>query len=82
MRTLVGKKPSRELFERAARVAFARATPLSQNEYKVEVGRNVLVEALMENEELDEKGITDLIGPSVHANAETNGRAASKSAVR
>lgn len=43
---LRGEAPSLELFERAARAAYSRATPLSQNAYKVEAGRAVLVDAL------------------------------------
>ena len=45
-RKLVGEKPSPELFREAAREAYADALPLSQNEYKIELGQNVLVEAL------------------------------------
>jgi cell division protease FtsH len=40
---------------------------------------DTVVQALLEHEELDEKELTELIGPSVHANAESNGRPASKS---
>ncbi len=43
---LIGKTPSRETFAACAEAAFAAARPLSQNAYKVTVGKAVLVEAL------------------------------------
>ena len=45
---LVGKKPSEELFRAAAQAAFASAKPLDDNAYKVPLGKNVMVRALME----------------------------------
>lgn len=43
---LVGKAPSDELFQQVAEAAFAGALPLSQNAYKVQVGKAVVREAL------------------------------------
>lgn len=47
-RLLVGQKPSDDLFQRAADAAFADAAPLAQNAYKVQVGKAVLRDALLE----------------------------------
>ena len=46
--SLIGKAPERELFEKAAELAYAGADPLEQNAYKVPVGKAVLIDALME----------------------------------
>lgn len=43
---LIGKEPSAELFAKVADEAFADAAPLSQNEYKIPVGKAVLRDAL------------------------------------
>ena len=44
---LRGKDASRKLFEECAKVAYRDARPLAQNGYKVGIGQNVLVEALL-----------------------------------
>lgn len=44
---LVGKAPSRELFEDFAARAFRRAQPLAHNAYKIQVGQACLVETLL-----------------------------------
>jgi xanthine dehydrogenase YagS FAD-binding subunit len=44
---LRGKQASRELFEECAKLAYRDARPLALNGYKVAIGRNVLVEALL-----------------------------------
>lgn len=43
---LVGQKPADELFQRVADAAYQGAVPLSQNAYKLQVGRATLREAL------------------------------------
>ena len=43
---LIGKKFSRELFERAAQMEMERAKPLEHNKYKVELGKRAIVRAL------------------------------------
>ncbi|MCC6784053.1 MAG: FAD binding domain-containing protein [Planctomycetes bacterium] len=45
-KVLLGKTPSDELFQSAARTAFAGAQALTQNAYKIEQGQAVLVDAL------------------------------------
>ena len=45
---LVGQTPSEELFRTAAKAAFASAKPLEHNAFKVPLGQNVMVRALME----------------------------------
>lgn len=45
-RMLVGQSPSAELFGKVADAAFKDAAPLSQNEYKIPVGKAVLRDAL------------------------------------
>lgn len=45
---LVGAKPGREAFAKAAETAYAGADPLDQNAYKVPVGKAVLIDALTE----------------------------------
>ena len=65
---LAGKKPSAELFREAARLAFANAKPLQHNAYKVPLGRNTLVRALMET-----SGLLPLQGPAGTAFASSAG---------
>lgn len=43
---LIGKEPSKELFERAAQMEMERAKPLRHNKYKVELGKRAIVRAL------------------------------------
>jgi xanthine dehydrogenase YagS FAD-binding subunit len=43
---LVGQPPSAQLFQEAATAAYAGAQPLTQNAYKVQVGKAVLIRAL------------------------------------
>lgn len=43
---LVGQKPSAELFVKVAEAAYAGATPLTQNAYKLTVGKAIVREAL------------------------------------
>ena len=43
---LMGKRPSKELFERAAGMEMERAKPLEQNKFKVELGKRAIVRAL------------------------------------
>ncbi|MDH3529642.1 MAG: FAD binding domain-containing protein, partial [Acidobacteriota bacterium] len=44
---LIGKKPSKKLFERAAKMEMERANPLEHNEFKVLLGERAIVRALM-----------------------------------
>ena len=43
---LIGKKPSKELFERAAKMEMERAKPLEHNKFKVTLGERAIVRAL------------------------------------
>ena len=43
---LIGKRPSKELFERAAEMEMERAKPLENNKFKVELGKRAIVRAL------------------------------------
>ncbi|MCB1023049.1 MAG: xanthine dehydrogenase family protein subunit M [Acidobacteria bacterium] len=43
---LIGKKPERDLFERAAEMEMERAKPLEHNKYKIELGKRAIVRAL------------------------------------
>jgi len=43
---LIGKKPSKENFEAAAKLALKDAKPFEANKYKVEMGENAIVRAL------------------------------------
>ncbi len=43
---LIGKKPSKELFEGAAKMEMERAKPLQHNEFKVVLGERAIVRAL------------------------------------
>ena len=56
---LAGKTASETLFREAARAAFADAKPLEHNAYKIPLGRNTLVCALMET-----SGLSPLQGPA------------------
>ncbi len=56
---LVGEKPSEKLFRAAADAAFADARPLEHNAYKIPLGRNLLVQALLET-----SGLQALAGPA------------------
>jgi len=48
---LMGKKPTRENFEEAARIALKDAKPFEANKYKVEMGKNAIVRALTQANE-------------------------------
>ena len=65
---LAGKKPSVELFREAATLAFASAKPLQHNAYKIPLGRNTMVRALMET-----SGLLPLQGPAGTAFASSAG---------
>jgi xanthine dehydrogenase YagS FAD-binding subunit len=56
---LAGQRPTEKLFEAAATAAFADAKPLEHNAYKVPMGRNLLVRALLET-----SGLQPLQGPA------------------
>ncbi len=43
---LIGKRPSKELFERAAKMEMERAKPLEHNRFKVTLGERAIVRAL------------------------------------
>ena len=43
---LIGKRPSKALFERAAGMEMERAKPLEHNKFKVELGKRAIVRAL------------------------------------
>jgi xanthine dehydrogenase YagS FAD-binding subunit len=43
---LVGKKPSSELWKKAAELAYAGAAPLAHNDYKLTVGKAIVRDAL------------------------------------
>jgi xanthine dehydrogenase YagS FAD-binding subunit len=45
-KVLIGKKPSKELFTRAAKMEMERARPLEYNEFKVVLGERAIVRAL------------------------------------
>lgn len=45
-RLLVGQKPSDELFQKVAEAAYATAAPLSQNAYKLPIGKAIVREVL------------------------------------
>lgn len=45
---LVGQEPKAALFAKAAALAFAGASPLARNDYKLAVGRAIVVQALEE----------------------------------
>ena len=46
--SLIGSAPDHEAFRRAARLAMAGAVPLSQNGFKIDLGRHSVVRALAE----------------------------------
>jgi len=56
---LAGQAPSEKLFRRAADAAFVDAKPLEHNAYKIPMGRNLLVRALLET-----SGLRPLAGPA------------------
>jgi xanthine dehydrogenase YagS FAD-binding subunit len=65
---LAGKRPSEQLFRDAAKAAFATAKPLEHNAYKIPLGQNTLVRALMET-----SGLMALQGPAGTAFASSAG---------
>jgi xanthine dehydrogenase YagS FAD-binding subunit len=65
---LAGKAPSEALFREAARAAFANAKPLEHNAYKIPLGQNTMVRALMET-----SGLLPLQGPAGTAFASSAG---------
>ena len=65
---LAGHAPSESLFREAARAAFADAKPLEHNAYKIPLGQNVMVRALMET-----SGLLPLQGPAGTAFASSAG---------
>ena len=67
-RQLVGKKPDVALFRVAAEQAFAGAKPLAHNAYKISLGKNTLIRALMET-----SGLTPLQGTAGTAFASSAG---------
>ncbi|WP_345110827.1 xanthine dehydrogenase family protein subunit M [Hymenobacter algoricola] len=56
---LAGQPPSEKLFRAAAAAAFAAAKPLAHNAYKIPMGRNLMVRALLET-----SGLQPLQGPA------------------
>ena len=56
---LTGQKPTEALFRRAAESAFAEAKPLRHNAYKIPLGQNLIVRALLET-----SGLQPLQGPA------------------
>jgi xanthine dehydrogenase YagS FAD-binding subunit len=56
---LAGQLPTEKLFRAAATAAFAEAKPLEHNAYKIPMGRNLLVRALLET-----SGMQPLAGPA------------------
>lgn len=56
---LAGQQPSEKLFRAAATAAFADAKPLEHNAYKIPMGRNLLIRALLET-----SGMQPLQGPA------------------
>lgn len=65
---LAGKVPSESAFRDAARAAFASAKPLEHNAYKIPLGQNAMVRALMET-----SGLMPLQGPAGTALASSAG---------
>lgn len=65
---LAGKQPSEALFRAAAKAAFADAKPLKHNAYKIPLGQNTLVRALLET-----SGLLPLQGPAGTAFAASAG---------
>ena len=68
---LAGQTPTETLFREAARAAFADAKPLEYNAYKVPLGQNVMVRALMET-----SGLLPLQGAAGNAFAASAGAVA------
>ena len=56
---LAGQQPTEKLFQAAAAAAFTDAKPLEHNAYKIPMGRNLLVRALLET-----SGLQPLQGPA------------------
>ncbi|GAB3243715.1 xanthine dehydrogenase family protein subunit M [Hymenobacter seoulensis] len=73
---LAGQQPSEKLFRAAADAAFADAKPLKHNAYKIPMGRNLLVRALLET-----SGLQALQGPAGTAFAASVGGVAGQLAV-
>ncbi|NVO86623.1 FAD binding domain-containing protein [Hymenobacter terrestris] len=73
---LAGQLPSEKLFRAAATAAFADAKPLEHNAYKIPMGRNLLVRALLET-----SGLQALQGPAGTAFAASVGGVAGQLAV-
>ena len=65
---LAGQRPSAELFRAAAQAAFAEAKPLRHNAYKIPLGQNAMVRALLET-----SGLLPLQGPAGTAFAASAG---------
>ncbi len=65
---LAGKKPDAALFRAAAEEAFKDAKPLEHNAFKIPLGKNTLVRALMET-----SGLMPLQGPAGTAFASSAG---------
>jgi xanthine dehydrogenase YagS FAD-binding subunit len=65
---LTNQKPSLELFREAAKAAFANAEPLKHNAFKIPLGQNTMVRALMET-----SGLLPLQGPAGTAFASSVG---------
>lgn len=73
---LAGQVPTEKLFGAAAAAAFADARPLEHNAYKIPMGRNLLVRALLET-----SGLRPLQGPAGTAFAASIGGVAGQLAV-
>ena len=56
---LAGQLPTEQLFQAAAKAAFADAKPLEHNAYKIPMGRNLMVRALLET-----SGLQPMQGPA------------------
>lgn len=56
---LTGQKPTEDLFRRVAGLAFDEAKPLRHNAYKIPLGQNLIVRALLET-----SGLQPLQGPA------------------
>ncbi|RTQ46104.1 xanthine dehydrogenase family protein subunit M [Hymenobacter gummosus] len=74
---LTGKKPGEKLFRAVADKAFAEAKPLEHNAYKIPMGRNLLVRALLET-----SGLQPLQGPAGTAFAASVGGVSGEVAAR
>lgn len=56
---LAGQLPTEQLFQAAAKAAFSDAKPLEHNAYKIPMGRNLMVRALLET-----SGLQPMQGPA------------------